>query len=115
MARPGRPRGFDRDAAVRQAPHVFWARGYDGATLTELQAAMGGLAAPGFYAAFGSKEELFREAIDLYVSRPSARRCSARSKTRRTRRAASRACSAPLWACSTRVTALMAACWCLVR
>jgi AcrR family transcriptional regulator len=45
---------------------VFWARGYDGATLEELLAAMGGIAPPSFYAAFGSKDQLFREAVDLY-------------------------------------------------
>jgi AcrR family transcriptional regulator len=45
---------------------VFWALGYEGATLNELQQAMGGIAPPSFYAAFGSKEELFREAVELY-------------------------------------------------
>lgn len=45
---------------------VFWARGYEGATLEDLQKAMGGISAPSFYAAFGSKEKLFREAVELY-------------------------------------------------
>jgi AcrR family transcriptional regulator len=45
---------------------VFWACGYEGATLTALQEAMGGIAPPSFYAAFGSKEALFREAVELY-------------------------------------------------
>lgn len=45
---------------------IFWGLGYEGATLTELQRAMGGITAPSFYAAFGSKEELFREAVELY-------------------------------------------------
>ena len=48
---------------------VFWARGYDGATLEELQTAMGGIAPPSFYAAFGSKDALFREAVMLYYGR----------------------------------------------
>ena len=47
---------------------VFFARGYDGATLEELLAAMGGIAPPSFYAAFKSKDRLFREAVDLYHS-----------------------------------------------
>jgi AcrR family transcriptional regulator len=66
MTQRGRPRSFDRQAALRRAMQVFWALGYEGATLNELQEAMGGIAAPSFYAAFGSKEELFREAVELY-------------------------------------------------
>jgi AcrR family transcriptional regulator len=45
---------------------LFWAKGYEGATLAELQRVMGGITAPSFYAAFGSKEALFREAVALY-------------------------------------------------
>lgn len=66
MALRGRPRSFDRQDALRRAMEVFWALGYEGATLTDLQSAMGGITAPSFYAAFGSKEELFREAVELY-------------------------------------------------
>jgi len=66
MARLGRPRSFDREHALRRAMQVFWARGYEGATLTGLQKAMGGITAPSVYAAFGSKEKLFREAVELY-------------------------------------------------
>ena len=66
MAIRGRPRSFNREDALRRAMEVFWALGYEGATLTDLQKAMGGLTAPSLYAAFGSKEELFREAVELY-------------------------------------------------
>lgn len=66
MAARGRPRTFDREQALKSAIEVFWARGYDGATLEELQAAMGGIAPPSFYAAFGSKDQLFREAVADY-------------------------------------------------
>jgi AcrR family transcriptional regulator len=45
---------------------MFWALGYEGATLTELQRVMGGITAPSLYAAFGSKEKLFRESVELY-------------------------------------------------
>jgi AcrR family transcriptional regulator len=65
MAVRGRPRSFDRDAALRRAMEVFWAKGYDGASLVDLTAAMG-INAPSLYAAFGSKEALFREAVALY-------------------------------------------------
>jgi AcrR family transcriptional regulator len=66
MVARGRPRTFDREQALRSALNVFWTRGYDGATLEELLAAMGNLKPPSFYAAFGSKDELFREAVELY-------------------------------------------------
>jgi AcrR family transcriptional regulator len=65
--RLGRPRSFDRDEALAHATELFWALGYEGTTLTDLQRAMGGIAAPSFYAAFGSKEQLFREAVEMYV------------------------------------------------
>jgi AcrR family transcriptional regulator len=66
MSRTGRPREFDRDEALMSAMKLFWARGYEGATLTDLQESMGGITAPSFYAAFGSKEKLFREVVELY-------------------------------------------------
>ncbi|WP_026872161.1 TetR/AcrR family transcriptional regulator [Inquilinus limosus] len=65
MAERGRPRGFDRDAALRRAMVLFWQRGYEGVSMADLTAAIG-VAAPSLYAAFGSKEALFREAIELY-------------------------------------------------
>ncbi|WP_288950283.1 TetR/AcrR family transcriptional regulator [uncultured Paracoccus sp.] len=61
----GRPRSFDRDAALERVMEVFWAKGYEGAQLNDLTAAIG-IAPPSFYAAFGSKEAAFREAVELY-------------------------------------------------
>jgi AcrR family transcriptional regulator len=73
MAKRGRPAIFDRTEALERAMQLFWARGYEGVTLEDLLAAMGNINPPSFYHAFGSKEALFREAVDLYVAtmRPS--------------------------------------------
>ncbi|MBC8719953.1 TetR/AcrR family transcriptional regulator [Ochrobactrum sp. Marseille-Q0166] len=72
MAQRGRPRGFDRDAALHAMMEVFWARGYEGAQLVDLTAAAG-IAPPSFYAAFGSKEAAFCEAVDHYIATVGAR------------------------------------------
>lgn len=61
----GRPREFDRDEALKQAQTVFWARGYEGTSMADL-VQITGLASARLYAAFGSKEALFREAVERY-------------------------------------------------
>jgi AcrR family transcriptional regulator len=61
----GRPREFDVDEALASALRVFWSKGYEGASLTDLTEAMG-ITRPSLYAAFGNKEALFRKALDLY-------------------------------------------------
>jgi AcrR family transcriptional regulator len=69
MAQMGRPRNFDRDAAVDQAMHLFWERGYESTSLNQLKASIGGgISAPSFYAAFGSKEALFQECMARYLA-----------------------------------------------
>ena len=67
----GRPRGFDRDEALSRALSVFWTKGYADASMADLTGAMG-IAAPSLYVAFGSKEDLFREAVRLYTAREGA-------------------------------------------
>nr|WP_244877936.1 TetR/AcrR family transcriptional regulator [Croceibacterium atlanticum] len=61
----GRPREFDVDQALAAALRVFWDKGYDAASLTDLTEAMG-ITRPSLYAAFGNKETLFKRALDLY-------------------------------------------------
>ena len=61
----GRPREFDVETALSAALRVFWTKGYEGASLTDLTGAMG-ITRPSLYAAFGNKESLFRKALDLY-------------------------------------------------
>jgi len=53
------------DQALDRALEVFWRKGYEGATLCDLTAAMG-INPPSLYAAFGNKEGLFRKALDRY-------------------------------------------------
>lgn len=67
----GRPRAFDMDTALEKALEVFWRKGYDGTSLSDLTEAMG-INKPSLYAAFGNKEQLFLKAIELYESRPCA-------------------------------------------
>jgi AcrR family transcriptional regulator len=61
----GRPREFCVDQALAAALRVFWSKGYEGASLTDLTEAMG-VTRPSLYAAFGNKEALFKRALDLY-------------------------------------------------
>ena len=64
----GRPRSFDRDAALSRALELFWKRGYEPVSVAELCTAMG-INAPSLYAAFGSKAGLFLEAVNYYEQR----------------------------------------------
>ncbi|CAM3460636.1 MULTISPECIES: TetR/AcrR family transcriptional regulator [Saccharibacillus] len=68
MVRTGRPRSFDRDQAVVAAMFLFWEQGFESTSLAQLRAAMGNLSAASFYAAFESKEALFREAVEQYMN-----------------------------------------------
>ncbi|HYC36998.1 MAG TPA: TetR/AcrR family transcriptional regulator [Usitatibacter sp.] len=65
--RRGRPRSFDRDAALDAAMAVFWEKGYEAASISDLTAAMG-INPPSLYAAFGDKEQLFLAAVERYQS-----------------------------------------------
>jgi AcrR family transcriptional regulator len=62
----GRPRAFDRTLALDRATRVFWSKGYEATSMADLIEAMG-IASTSIYAAFGSKEALFTEALDHYA------------------------------------------------
>jgi len=65
LATRGRPREFCVHDALAKALRVFWSKGYEAASLSDLTEAMG-ITRPSLYAAFGNKESLFRKALDLY-------------------------------------------------
>lgn len=67
----GRPRAFNTDKALGAAMQVFWRKGYEGTSLSDLTAAMG-VNRPSLYAAFGDKEALFREVLNRYAAGPAA-------------------------------------------
>jgi AcrR family transcriptional regulator len=62
----GRPREFDRDAALEAAMLLFWRKGFAATSMTDLCDAMD-VRSPSLYAAFGSKEALYLEAVERYV------------------------------------------------
>jgi AcrR family transcriptional regulator len=66
MAAIGRPRGFDRDAALEAAMLLFWRKGFAATSMSDLCDAMG-ISSPSLYAAFGSKEALYLEAVEYYA------------------------------------------------
>ena len=68
MTRTGRPREFDRDKALDAALALFWEQGYEPTSLAQLKTSMGDISSASFYAAFGSKEGLFREVVERYQS-----------------------------------------------
>ncbi len=63
----GRPRAFNEDDALEKAMRVFWKYGYEGASLGALTEAMG-INKPSMYSVFGTKEELFRKAVEKYLT-----------------------------------------------
>ncbi|MCQ1781400.1 TetR/AcrR family transcriptional regulator [Neorhizobium galegae] len=69
--RRSRPRTFKREEAIDIAMRLFWRYGYEGVSLNDLTAAIG-IAPPSLYAAFGSKAQLYREALDRYAGIPGA-------------------------------------------
>ena len=65
----GRPRGFDKDAALEAAMRVFWEKSYEGATMADLTEAMG-INRSSMYGAFGDKESIFHRVMERYLGEP---------------------------------------------
>jgi len=65
VRRRGRPPAFDRADVLAKAGETFWRLGYEGASIVDLTAAMG-ITPQSLYAAFGSKADLYREALGWY-------------------------------------------------
>lgn len=61
-----RTRAFDETEAVRKALGVFWSRGYEATSLSDLESATG-LNRSSLYQAFESKRGLFSRAVTLYL------------------------------------------------
>jgi len=68
MGASGRPRAFDAETALDAAVNTFWRHGYEGTGLAELTEAMN-ISRPALYRAFGDKAQLFRTALERYISR----------------------------------------------
>ena len=66
---PGRPRDFDLGEALERAMRLFWRNGYLGTSISDLTEGMG-ISRASLYAAFGSKEELYKSALDRYGAGP---------------------------------------------
>lgn len=67
--RRGRPPAFDRETVLAAARDAFWEHGYDGTSISDLTASMG-ITPQSLYAAFNSKADLYREALEQYRRMP---------------------------------------------
>jgi AcrR family transcriptional regulator len=75
-AKSGRPREFDLDQALERALDLFWRKGYEGTSMSDLVETLG-ITRASLYAAFGSKEGLFRQVMDRYETKAGAYRIAA--------------------------------------
>ncbi len=63
---PGRPREFDEDSVLRAAREMFWDKGFEATSLTDLTGATG-LHKGSLYKAFGDKRSLFLQSLQHYM------------------------------------------------
>ena len=68
----GRPRSFNREAALAQMTELFWRQGFDATSVADLTESVG-INTPSLYAAFGNKEKAYLEAVDYYRRNEGAR------------------------------------------
>ena len=61
----GRPREFDEDEALAKIMDVFWEKGFEGTSMSDLETATG-LRKGSLYAAFGDKRAMYRKSVELY-------------------------------------------------
>lgn len=61
-----RPREFDEDQALNAAMQIFWEKGFEATSLSDLTSKMG-IQRPSIYAAFGDKKQLFEAALRKYT------------------------------------------------
>ncbi|MGG3891169.1 TetR/AcrR family transcriptional regulator [Metabacillus fastidiosus] len=62
----GRTREFDEEKALDAAMQLFWEKGYEATSLSDLTSRMG-IQRPSIYSAFGGKKELFEAALRKYM------------------------------------------------
>lgn len=67
----GRPKEFDEGEALERAMYVFWRKGYEGTSMSDLTAAMG-INPPSLYRTFGNKEALFWKVLERFGEGPAA-------------------------------------------
>ncbi|MGE2729623.1 TetR/AcrR family transcriptional regulator [Mycolicibacterium vaccae] len=65
----GRPREFDPDLVEEAAMRLFWERGFDGVSISDVTEATA-VNRRSIYAEFGSKEKLFERATRRYLEGP---------------------------------------------
>ena len=62
----GRPREFDQDLVLDAVVQLFWEKGYEATSISDIVEATG-LNKSSLYNAFGSKDTLFERALNRYV------------------------------------------------